>query len=364
MGQTTLQETLHYEGHYAWFVLELQEREAPVTAAAKMPFQQVFWDNYVNHPQLKACSFAAQGVWPHMLKVCWEATPRGHFLSPITGKTPTLEEMATETGKPAEIIAPLLAELEANRVFSRTPEGVIFCRRMVNDEARRRAKKAKAGQGGDDGLTEQELHDRAVQAALDAVNADLTRKEKAAARQRNCRERKRAASGLEKMRAFDAMATAAALSDARAVTPESVTCHVTPPVTVTLQGPNVTRDSVTESVTRSEQDQQVRPLSRPNAHSMARDQNPESRISNQPEPPEGVTARSLATLTGGSLAEDGEGVKGLQDRIARTLIRSPSESEEAFAARCAGAAAGVGRSVHERRAEMQRWVQGSRRRAS
>lgn len=305
----------------------------------RLPYMPMYWSEYVNHPPLRLCSPLGRALWPDILKICWEATPRGHFL--LDGKQPTMPDFAKLTALPLDAVAAGMLELEAKGVFSRTSEGVIFCRRMVREEEARKAKAEKARGENEATPTERDLMDRAVRTALEADAKLEKTREANRERKRRQRDRDRAARTLDQARAFNAMAAAAAASDARAdgrgVTLQSVTGHVPEGVTVTGQAPFVTVDKRDQSVTQSDAFQEVRADVQEAAESKL-----DSNLSLEPDRKR--TARSLATLTGGSLAEgkEGEGTpRALQERIAsrlaRTPIQAPSETDEAFAARCAAA---------------------------
>lgn len=146
----------------------------------RLVWQKWFWPDYENHPPLRACSWAAQGLWPRMLAVMWRE--RGRFL--IRGKQPEIEELAALWGKPAETIPPLIAELEAKGVFSRDEVGVIYCRRMVRDMAARADKTEPS-------KTERELSDEAIRRHLEEERRAEERRAQARARTRRWRERRR-----------------------------------------------------------------------------------------------------------------------------------------------------------------------------
>lgn len=80
-----------------------------------------------------------------------EGEPYGYLT--VGGVAPSDGQLARMIGEPVETLVPLITELEQNRVFSRTAEGIIFCRRMVRDEQKRQAH-AEAGRlGGNPNLT-------------------------------------------------------------------------------------------------------------------------------------------------------------------------------------------------------------------
>jgi len=298
-------------------------------AKPKQPFQWWCWDDYENDPALKLCSFAAQGVWMRMLRICWHSPRRGYFLLD-NGTSPSMADLASLWGKPVETLPPMLAELEARGVLSRDGE-LIYCRRMVREQA----KKAKEKAEGEATPTERELVDYAVKQSLEIAHKEEDRKAKQRARTNRSRAKKRAERTLDQMRAFEHMAAANARNEGRGVTPESVTGNVTPPVTVTLQGADVTLHNASDN-------NGVTPVS-PYLSSIFH--LPEKNPINQQRP-----AHSPATLSGGERAEREEepvGPLAMQARIASrltrppVLIQSPSESDEAFAARCAAAAKAV-----------------------
>jgi len=83
------------------------------------------------------CSLAAQGLWLRMLLIMHDAEDYGYLA--VRGKPLPDEAIARRCGCSVEEYRLLLAELEAAGVPSRTPEGVIFFRRLVRDATNREA---------------------------------------------------------------------------------------------------------------------------------------------------------------------------------------------------------------------------------
>ncbi len=81
---------------------------------------------------LRDCSMAARGLWIELMCLMHEATPYGHLLP--AGRKPTDQKLAVQVGVSVGELKRLLNELEEARAFSRTPDGVIYSRRMVRDE--------------------------------------------------------------------------------------------------------------------------------------------------------------------------------------------------------------------------------------
>ena len=141
------------------------------------PYSQFFWRDHESDLQLANCHMFAQGVWARMLAIMAQGEPFGHLrLHPVAVRPParpparpggvpggipsapastgpsglvsgdlharyTLPESGSlehiiyaRLGITKEEAAWSIEHLERHGVFSRTPEGVIYCRRMVRDE--------------------------------------------------------------------------------------------------------------------------------------------------------------------------------------------------------------------------------------
>ncbi len=113
-------------------------------------YSKFVWKDWKAELALRACGWAARGMWMDMLCLAHEGTPVGYIT--LNGRVPTLGELASMLGGNAREVGKLLAELEAAGVFSRTDEGVIYCRRMVReaeaDAAAHAAWKAHGSNGG------------------------------------------------------------------------------------------------------------------------------------------------------------------------------------------------------------------------
>jgi hypothetical protein len=91
------------------------------------------WRDHHNEMALRWCSLAARGFWVELLCIMHEGTPVGHLT--INGRPLTPRQIAASAHCTEREAKKLLAELEEAGVFSRTPEGVIFCRRMAREAA-------------------------------------------------------------------------------------------------------------------------------------------------------------------------------------------------------------------------------------
>lgn len=104
---------------------------------------------------LRMCSRAARGLWIDMLTIMHEATPRGELR--VAGVALDVATLSRCLGEPADDVAADLAELERAGVFSRRKNGVIFSRRMVRDEEKRRKLRENGKKGGNPTLGKQTI---------------------------------------------------------------------------------------------------------------------------------------------------------------------------------------------------------------
>lgn len=109
-------------------------------------WSKFYWSDWRSDPALRACSLAARGLWMEMLGIMNESTPRGQLL--IAGRPPSVELLASLCGSTFDEVAKLMAELEANRVFSRKRNGIIFSRRIERDEIKSRKNRDNGKLGG------------------------------------------------------------------------------------------------------------------------------------------------------------------------------------------------------------------------
>lgn len=86
--------------------------------------------------KLRVCSVGARGLWMDLLCLMHEGDPYGHLT--IDGVPVLIEDIASLAGLDHATTKSLMDELERRGVFSRNGDGVIYSRRMVRDEKRRK----------------------------------------------------------------------------------------------------------------------------------------------------------------------------------------------------------------------------------
>lgn len=112
-----------------------------------VPWVKWRFDRWRTEETLRMCSLAARGLWADLLAIMHGATPYGHLA--VNGRAPTAKQIASLVGMTTEReVASLLTEMEEAGVFSRSPSGLIYCRRMVRDGAAREKGKATGSLGG------------------------------------------------------------------------------------------------------------------------------------------------------------------------------------------------------------------------
>lgn len=101
---------------------------------------KMYWTDWRADPALRMCSPAARGIWADLLSLMHEADPYGYLL--VKGRPVTPRGLSGLLGGSETDMIAHLEELRENGVFSETPEGVIYSRRMVRD-----AEKSDEGYG-------------------------------------------------------------------------------------------------------------------------------------------------------------------------------------------------------------------------
>jgi hypothetical protein len=112
---------------------------------SKRPAFQFYPSDWRNDPGLRLCSCGARGLWADMLCLMHEGDPYGHLT--VLGRPIEPQSLARLVGESLGSVKKWLKELADNEVFSKTPEGVIYSRRMVRDEDLRE-RRAAGGPSG------------------------------------------------------------------------------------------------------------------------------------------------------------------------------------------------------------------------
>jgi hypothetical protein len=111
----------------------------------RKPWMKFYPADWQADEGLKQCSLASRGLWIEMIAVMHKSVVYGHLL--IAGFNPTDAQIAMQVGSDAKTVRACIAELESWGVFSRTDVGVIYSRRMIDDQAREQ-KNVDDGHGG------------------------------------------------------------------------------------------------------------------------------------------------------------------------------------------------------------------------
>lgn len=112
----------------------------PVTPQ-KAPSYQWYPGDHRRDASLLACSFEAKSIWRVMLDLMHSGEPYGH-LTTANGIPITADELARMEGVRPARVRSWIAELEGKGVFSRTPGGIVYSRRMVRDKSIREKRAA------------------------------------------------------------------------------------------------------------------------------------------------------------------------------------------------------------------------------
>jgi hypothetical protein len=112
----------------------------------RMTWSKFFWDDVLRDHNLQRCTFTARGFWLHLKSLSVQAEPMGYLAE--GDKPMTAADIARLSQLDKRSVERLLGELEAAGVFSRDVRGVIYCRRIVRENAARLRNKINGCAGG------------------------------------------------------------------------------------------------------------------------------------------------------------------------------------------------------------------------
>lgn len=101
-------------------------------AQLRGPYLPLFTGDWRAASELEQCSLAARGLWIELMAIMHESPAYGHLLR-ANGDPYHTQDLVMAVRAPLDEIEDCLAILEHEKAFSRTKDGVIFCRRMVRD---------------------------------------------------------------------------------------------------------------------------------------------------------------------------------------------------------------------------------------
>lgn len=112
----------------------------------KLPAMPFYFGDWFKATDVRICSLEARGMWIDLLGLMWESDNPGYLSTNGRPLNPTF--IGRLIGASEEKVTSLLNELEANGVFSRTTEGIIYCRRIVKDMNKRELCRQAGLKGG------------------------------------------------------------------------------------------------------------------------------------------------------------------------------------------------------------------------
>ncbi len=160
------------------------------TVRKKLPFLRLFTSDYLADASLGVCSLEARGLAMEMLCLMHEGQPYGHLQ--LAGRDPSLPEIARLARCSDQEASDLLQELERNQVFFRSRDGLLYSPRLLQEQARRRQRSEHGKRGGNPTLIAASINRSNEQIALQQMLREQDRRDKAAARSRQYRAKKRA----------------------------------------------------------------------------------------------------------------------------------------------------------------------------
>lgn len=116
----------------------------------KGPYLPWFPKDIMSDVGLQGLTNSAFGLWHKLLYIMWSGEPYGHLS--VNGQVIPEDKLARMCWTDRAEFAELMTELEAAGVFSRTPAGIIFSRRMVRDAQRSETARKNGAIGGNPAL--------------------------------------------------------------------------------------------------------------------------------------------------------------------------------------------------------------------
>lgn len=145
--------------------------------AEGLPWGKFVWSKWLSDARLRACSYAARGLWMDMLCYMDASEEKGFLL--VGSRAATSTEIARIVGGERRMVERLLAELEAHGVFSRDNRGAIFNRKMARDHVKSRENIANGKLGGNPNLKKNnELPEKTVNPSVKADKEEDIEREK------------------------------------------------------------------------------------------------------------------------------------------------------------------------------------------
>jgi hypothetical protein len=121
----------------------------------RRPFIQFYPSDWRGDLLVRSCSPIARYVWFEMLLLMNEADPYGHLH--IAGAPADTKTLAAVIGVDEVTVKGAVKELKSRGVLSLTDKGVIYSRRMIRDENRRKTLRNNGKNGGNPNLINQQL---------------------------------------------------------------------------------------------------------------------------------------------------------------------------------------------------------------
>ncbi len=118
--------------------------------ATKSPAFQFYPGDWQRDAALRACSVGARGCWIEMICIMHQAEPYGHLR--VNGKPIVVDTLARMIGATSREVKGWMQELSDAGVYATDEDGGIYSKRMVKDEAIRKARAEGGKKGGNPAL--------------------------------------------------------------------------------------------------------------------------------------------------------------------------------------------------------------------
>jgi hypothetical protein len=117
---------------------------------SKLPYIHFYCADWQTDAKLQSCSLAARGLWTEILFLMHDSEIYGHLVH--NGEPMSAELLSRLIRTNQTEVEILINELEKARVFSRDENEIIFSRRLLRDQNKRKTNRSNGAKGGNPSL--------------------------------------------------------------------------------------------------------------------------------------------------------------------------------------------------------------------
>jgi len=139
---------------------------------AKLPAFQFYPGDWLSNTRLQVCSMAAQGLFITLMCYMHQSDRYGYLL--VNGAKPDRKQMMKLTRMNPKSFTHALSELLGSGVIKEDENGVLYCRRMIEDQRLREIRKEAGSKGGNPVLVKQTVNQQLNRNPTPSVSSSVS----------------------------------------------------------------------------------------------------------------------------------------------------------------------------------------------